>query len=104
MIFYINSIDVDVLYDDYVPVVFYTPITTVGPPDLLHLIIDECPGWSIGHVDDELYDMQRSFEVDDQDVYSLLTGAVSEAYGCFFIFDTFKTINVHGRNTNIYFF
>ena len=52
--------------------------------------------------------MQRTFDVDDVDVYSFLTGDVSEAFNCLFIFDTFnETVNAYdldsyGNDTNIF--
>lgn len=75
---------------------------------LLHLILEGCPNWSIGHVDNILYTMQRSFEVDRNDVYSFLTEEVSNAFECIFIFDTINhLINVYekktvGDDTNIF--
>ena len=52
--------------------------------------------------------MQRTFDVDDTDVYSFLTGEVSEAFNCLFIFDTFnETVNAYdldkyGTDTDIF--
>lgn len=96
----------EILYDDYVRTIFYDPGNPKG--SLLHRILNVAPSWSIGHVDASLADMQRSFDVDDNDVYSFLTGDVSEAFNCLFIFDTFNmTVNAYdldnyGEDTNIY--
>lgn len=75
---------------------------------LLHLVLDKFPDWEIGHIDNELYVMQRCFEITRQDVYSFLTTDVSEAFGCVFEFDTihyrinaFLEKNI-GSETNIY--
>ena len=75
---------------------------------LLHLVLEKCPDWTIGHIDNELYTMQRCFEVDRQDVYSFLTTDVSKAFECIFEFDTINyKINVYkeknvGEDTNIH--
>ena len=66
------------------------------------------PSWSVGHVDATLANKQRSFDEDDIDVYSFLTGDVSEAFNCLFIFDTFNMtvsaydLDNYGDDTNIY--
>lgn len=75
---------------------------------LLHLILEKYPDWKIGHVDNELYTVQRCFEITRQDVYSFLMSDVSQAFQCIFIFDTLNhRINVYkesnvGENTNIF--
>ena len=75
---------------------------------LLHLILEKYPDWGIGHVDNELYSIQRCFEVDRQDIYSFLMEDVSKAFQCVFLFDTLNhRINVYneksvGEDTNVY--
>jgi len=75
---------------------------------LLHLCLEKCPDWTIGHVDDAVASKQRSFEVTREGVYSFLNGEVAEAFECFFIFDTIhRVINVYnttnyGYDTNIF--
>lgn len=96
----------EILYDDYVKTIFYDPTNPKG--SLLHRVLDIAPNWSIGHVDDSLCKKQRSFDVDNQDVYSFLTGEVSEACECLFVFDTYNmTVNAYdlesyGNDTGIY--
>lgn len=74
---------------------------------LLHLVLEKCPDWNIGHLDVGLETMQRSFEVTRQDVYSFLMKDVATAFECVFIFDTLtNTIAVYkeenvGEDTNI---
>jgi hypothetical protein len=100
----VNAADIE--YDDYVVVKFYDP--TNPSASLLHKVLDTVPTWTIGHVDEDLWIKQRSFSIDNQDIYSFLTGDVAEAFECFFIFDSFsRTVNAYvlenyGRNTNIY--
>lgn len=75
---------------------------------LLHLILEKCPDWEIGHVDASLMTKERSFEISRQDIYSFLNNDVAEAFGCFFLFDTINnTINIYveenvGKDTNIH--
>lgn len=96
----------EILYDDYVKTIFYDPANPKG--SLLNRVLNVAPSWSVGHVDATLASEQRSFDVDDSDVYSFLTGDVSEAFNCLFIFDTFnQTVSAYdldnyGEDTNIY--
>lgn len=96
----------EILYDDYVKTIFYDP--TNPKRSLLHRVLNVAPSWSVGHVDATLANKQRSFDEDDIDIYSFLTGDVSEAFNCLFVFDTFNmTINAYdlddyGEDTNIY--
>lgn len=75
---------------------------------LLHLVLEKCPDWKIGHIDASLITMQRSFEITRQDVYSFLSDDVAQVFECFFLFDTLaNTINVSkednvGKDTNIH--
>lgn len=96
----------EILYDDYEKTIFYDPINPKG--SLLNRVLNVAPSWSVGHVDASLANKQRSFDEDDIDVYSFLTGDVSEAFNCLFIFDTFnQTVSAYdldnyGEDTNIY--
>lgn len=107
--FQVNSEDLesdDDADDKYAGTIFYNP----GDPNksLLNRVLNVAPSWSVGHVDASLADMQRSFDIDDNDVYSFLTGDVSEAFNCLFIFDTFnQTVSAYdldnyGEDTSIY--
>lgn len=76
---------------------------------LLNLVLNEkASEWKIGHVDASLMSMQRSFQIDRQDIYSFLTEDVATAFECIFLFDTLtNTINVYkekayGEDTNIH--
>ena len=75
---------------------------------LLHLVLEKIPDWDIGHIDTGLETMERSFQIDRQDVYSFLTKDVSEAFECVFLFDTLNNrINVYKESnicndTNVY--
>lgn len=67
---------------------------------LLNLALEKLPSWSIGYVDPKIAALQRSFEIDNQDIYSFLTSDVSKAFECIFIFDTLhNTINVYEQDS-----
>ena len=75
---------------------------------LLHLCLEKFPQWNIGNVDAGIRKHMRSFEIDEQDVYSFLTKDVADTFGCVFVFDTItNTIEVYaedniGEDTSIY--
>lgn len=75
---------------------------------LLHLCLEKFPQWKIGNVDASIRTHMRSFEIDEQDVYSFLTKDVADTFGCVFVFDTItNTIEVYaedniGEDTSIY--
>lgn len=107
--FQVNSDDLesdDDADDKYAGTIFYNP----GNPNksLLNRVLNVAPSWSVGHVDSSLANKQRTFDIDDTDVYSFLTGDVSEAFNCLFIFDTFnQTVSAYdldnyGEDTSIY--
>lgn len=107
--FQVNSDDLesdDDADDKYAGTIFYNP----GDPNksLLNRVLNVAPSWSVGHVDNSLANKQRTFDIDDTDVYSFLTGDVSEAFNCLFIFDTFnQTVSAYdldnyGEDTSIY--
>ena len=102
--FQVNSDDFE--DDDYVITKFYNP--TDPKKSLLNRVLNVSPVWTVGHVDQSLWDIQRTFDESDTDVYSFLTGTVSEAFNCLFTFDTFNcTVNAYdldkyGRNTDIF--
>jgi hypothetical protein len=75
---------------------------------LLHLVLEKMPGWSVGHVDDSLVDLKRSFEVDRQAIYDFIMNDMASTFKVVVKFDTYnRTINVYeeesaGSDTNIY--
>lgn len=75
---------------------------------LLHLVLEKCPDWQIGHMDPALMTMQRSFETSRQDIYSFLNSEIATAFECALQFDTLNNlIHVYkqdqmGKNTDIH--
>ena len=82
---------------------------------MLDQILIDCPSWKVGYIDDYvdedyptlLSDDVGAFEIDSQDVYSLLTQTIAQYFSCIFIFNTMDmTVNAYrvsglGRDTNI---
>ena len=75
---------------------------------LLDILLEEIPWWSVGSVDKSLTSKINRLSIEEQDVYSVLTQDVSEAYECFIEFDTINCkinvydINTYSKETNIY--
>lgn len=78
------------------PVVFYNE---ANPKlSLLHLALEGVYGWKIGHIDDSLKTLARSFDVDRQSVYDFLMNDVCEKCNCYIVFDTLKNeINIYAE-------
>lgn len=76
---------------------------TVNPSEsLMGMILDSLPRWSIGHVDDTVADLYRTFEEPDNTIYSFLMDEVEAAYECLFDFDIMnRVINVYDKNNYI---
>ena len=102
--FQVNSDDFE--DEDYAKTTFYNPMNP--KKSLLNRVLNVTPNWRVGHVDQSLMDMQRTFDESDIDVYSFLTGNVAEAFNCLFVFDTFDcTVNAYdldnyGNDTKIF--
>lgn len=71
----------------------------VKRPTLLW-IIHEQTGWNIKHVDESLMNSSRTMTIDNAQAYSLLAGDISDAFKCYFVFDTMtKEISVYERGS-----
>lgn len=59
-------------------------------PGILDMILNVAPSWSIGHIDDDLLNIYRTFtEVDTEtNVLTFLTEEVQKAYECVITYDT----------------
>lgn len=78
------------------PVTFYNQ---ANPRlSLLHLVLEGVYGWKIGHIDDSLKTLSRSFDIDRQSVYDFLMNDVCENFNCYIVFDTLKNeINIYAE-------
>lgn len=72
---------------DYEVCTFYNPEQT--NISILHRLLKKVPNYTIKHVDNTLYNIQRSFSISDNtNIYNFLTGTLSEEIGCLFLFDS----------------
>lgn len=66
---------------------------------LLNLILEKIYGWKIGHVDESLKKLGRTFEISRASVYDFIVQDISEKFNCFAVFDTEKnTINLYAES------
>lgn len=62
---------------------------------IMNFIMEMLPDWELGSIDSSLWNLYRTFEVIDKNVYEFMMSDVEEAFECIFIFDTVaKTISV----------
>lgn len=87
--------ETDILMDDYVVTVLYDPDNPKG--SLLNRVLaDKCPDWSIGHVDENVAKIQRTFNADNTTIYDFLVNTVATEIGVLFKFDSVnRVINVY---------
>lgn len=70
---------------------------------LMGQILHSLPRWSIGHVDESIMALYRTFEEPDTTIYSFLMDDVQDSYGCLFDFDIInRIINVYDKNNYIH--
>ena len=91
--FEVNS-EVDIDRDDYVVTKFYDPDNPKG--SLLNRVLYKLPNYSIGHVDETIMNMQRTFSESGTSVYDFLTQTVADEFNCLFLFDSVnRTISAY---------
>ena len=78
------------------------PIPLYDPTDtklsLLHIVMEKIYGWTIGHVDESLKTMTRTFEVSRASVYDFITQDICDKFNCYAVFDTIdNTINLYAE-------
>lgn len=70
--------------------------------DLMELLVSSAPMWKIGHIDEAVLELYRTFEdvSTEQNVLAFLQEDVQDAYECIFMFDIInRTINAYDQNT-----
>lgn len=93
----INSED-DIARPDYVVTTFYNPENTEG--SLLHRVLSFAPHYSIKYVDKSLWNIQRTFSIDEKSIYDFLVGECAEQFNCLFRFNSKdRTISVYDLYT-----
>lgn len=87
----IDSLEVnsesDIERDDYEITTFYNK-TNPKASLLDRILADKAPDYTIKYVEPSLCNLQRTFSVSGDDIYSFLTGEVSEQFNCLFVFDS----------------
>lgn len=81
----INTED-DIARDDYRPTVFYNPDDS--SVSLLNRLLEKAPHYHIGHVDDSLKSIQRTFSFDNKSIEDAFN-EVCEEIGCLITADCF---------------
>ena len=77
----INTED-DIARDDYVETVLYNQNNPEG--SLLNRILEKAPHYKVGHVDESIANIQRTFEFDGKSILDAL-GEIGEEIDCIFI-------------------
>lgn len=100
--------EADILRDDYEPTVLYNP----DKPDaslLDRVLKDKCSDYTIAHVDASIASIQRTFSVDNEDIYAFFTSTVAKEMECLFVFDSvnraisvYDLKNAYGEDTSVY--
>lgn len=75
----------DILRDDYSITTFYNP--TKPEASLLHRILDNAPHYHIEYVSPSLYNLQRTFTINNN-IYNFMIGECSEQFNCLFLFNS----------------
>ena len=66
---------------------------------LIHLVLQKAYGWTVGHIDDELQNQSRSFEIDRQSIYDFIMNDMCETFKCYVEFDTINNkVNIYAEN------
>lgn len=95
--FTINASDVEGAVSSIDEVVLYNPNNIAH--SLIHLVLQKAYGWTVGHVDDELKNQGRSFEIDRQSIYDFIMNDMCETFKCYAEFDTINNrVNIYAEN------
>lgn len=95
--FTINVGDVEGAVSSIDEVVLYNPNNIAH--SLIHLVLQKAYGWTVGHVDDELKNQHRSFEIDRQSIYDFIMNDMCETFKCYVEFDTINNkVNISAEN------
>ena len=66
---------------------------------LLHIALEKIYGWKIGHIDNSLKEMGRTFEISRVSVYDFIIQEICDKFNCFAVFDTINnTINLYAES------
>lgn len=95
--FTINASDDEDAVSSIDEVVLYNPDNIAH--SLIHLVLQKAYGWTVGHVDDELKNQGRSFEIDRQSIYDFIMNDMCNTFKCYVEFDTINNVvNIYSEN------
>ena len=67
---------------------------------LINVLLNYAPGWKVGHVDDTIKVKEISLDVEDRNLYGLLTSEIAYKARCVFLFDSYnRVVNVYDIET-----
>ena len=105
---YIENLNVNTGELDSIEVIYsedgkITPVTLYNQNNkhlsLLHIILEKAYGWSIGHVDDSLKTMSRTFEISRTSIYDFIMNDICDKFNCYVVFDTINNkINFYAES------
>lgn len=64
---------------------FYDPLSS--DETIMRKIMALLPAWSIGEIDENLWNLYRTFEITEKNLYDFMVSDIEEAYECLFVFD-----------------
>ena len=104
---YLEDFNVNTGENDSIEVIYanggaIVPVTLYNEHDhglsLLNLILEKIYSWRIGHVDESLKNLGRTFEISRTSVYDFIIQDICEKFNCFAVFDTINnTINLYAE-------
>jgi len=89
----------DIAREDYSPTVLYNEDN--ADASLLNRILSKAPHYSIGHVDNSIKNIQRTFTFNDKSIYDAFS-EISEEINCLFVINSGMVNNVPARIVNVY--
>jgi len=72
--------------------------TSPSTETIVSKIMDFIPNWTLGSVSSSLWTKYRTFDVTSETLYSFIMNSISNAYECFFIFDS-ETRTIYIKDT-----
>lgn len=85
--FELSSRNLDILDGTYC---LYDATGANTEKSIIHIVLSYLPNWSISEVDSDLWDVWRTFSIQDVNIYNFLMGEIPQTYDCVFLFDTFN--------------
>lgn len=89
----------DIAREDYSPTVLYNEEN--ADASLLNRILSKAPHYSIGHVDNSIKNIQRTFTFNDKSIYDAFS-EISEEMNCLFVINSGMINNAPARIVNVY--